>query len=73
MRQAGLERIEVQHTEYKVNGFSDCSSSSMRHSTAVHLLRAGVDIFTISQWLGHASVTFDPPPQGIVDQALGHA
>ena len=30
---------------------------TMRHSTAVHLLRAGVDIFTISQWLGHASVT----------------
>jgi integrase/recombinase XerD len=29
----------------------------MRHSTAIHLLRAGVDIFTISQWLGHASVT----------------
>ncbi|MBV9501623.1 MAG: tyrosine-type recombinase/integrase [Acidobacteriaceae bacterium] len=29
----------------------------MRHSTAVHLLRAGVDILTISQWLGHASVT----------------
>ena len=30
---------------------------SMRHSTVVHLLRAGVDIVTISQWLGHASVT----------------
>ena len=30
---------------------------SMRHSTAVHLLRAGVDIVTISHWLGHASVT----------------
>ena len=30
---------------------------SLRHSTAVHLLRAGVDILTISQWLGHASVT----------------
>jgi site-specific recombinase XerD len=30
---------------------------SMRHSTAVHLLRAGVDIVTISQWLGHVSVT----------------
>ena len=29
----------------------------MRHSTAAHLLRAGVDILTISQWLGHASVT----------------
>jgi integrase/recombinase XerD len=30
---------------------------SMRHSTAVHLLRAGIDITTISHWLGHASVT----------------
>src|SRR5205814_2371963 len=30
---------------------------SMRHSTAVHLLRAGVDILTISKWLDHASVT----------------
>jgi len=30
---------------------------SMRHSTAVHLLRSGVDIVTISQWLGHVSVT----------------
>ena len=29
----------------------------MRHSTAVHLLRSGVDLSTISQWLGHASVT----------------
>ena len=34
---------------------------SMRHSTAVHLLRAGVDIVTISQWLGHASVTTTAP------------
>jgi site-specific recombinase XerD len=30
---------------------------SMRHSSAVHLLRAGVDITTISHWLGHVSVT----------------
>ena len=29
---------------------------SMRHSTAVHLLKAGVDLCTISHWLGHASV-----------------
>lgn len=29
---------------------------SLRHSTAVHLLKAGVDLVTISQWLGHASV-----------------
>jgi integrase/recombinase XerD len=29
---------------------------SMRHSSAVHLLKAGVDLVTISHWLGHASV-----------------
>ena len=28
---------------------------SLRHSTAVALLKAGVDLSTISQWLGHAS------------------
>jgi integrase/recombinase XerD len=28
---------------------------SLRHSTAVHLLRSGVDLVTISHWLGHAS------------------
>jgi integrase/recombinase XerD len=29
---------------------------SMRHSTAVHLLKSGVDIVTISHWLGHSSI-----------------
>ena len=29
---------------------------SLRHSTAIHLLRAGVDLSTIAHWLGHASV-----------------
>lgn len=29
---------------------------TMRHSTAVHLLKAGVDLSTISHWLGHASI-----------------
>ena len=29
---------------------------SMRHSTAVHLLKSGVDLATISHWLGHASL-----------------
>lgn len=29
---------------------------SMRHSTAVHLLRSGVDLSTIAHWLGHVSV-----------------
>ena len=29
---------------------------SMRHSTAVYLLKSGVDLVTISHWLGHASI-----------------
>ncbi len=28
----------------------------IRHSTAVHLLRAGVDINSIRGWLGHVSL-----------------
>ena len=29
---------------------------SLRHTTAVHLLKAGVDFATISQWLGHSTL-----------------
>jgi integrase/recombinase XerD len=29
---------------------------ALRHTTAVHLLQAGVDLVTISHWLGHANV-----------------
>jgi len=29
---------------------------SLRHSTAMSLLRSGVDLYSISQWLGHASI-----------------
>lgn len=29
---------------------------TMRHTAAVHLLQSGVDLVTISHWLGHASV-----------------
>ena len=30
---------------------------SLRHTTAIHMLKSGVDFATISQWLGHASLT----------------
>ena len=29
---------------------------SARHSTAIHLLRSGVDLSTIAHWMGHASI-----------------
>ena len=32
------------------------SPHSIRHSTASHLLRAGVDINTVRAWLGHTSL-----------------
>jgi site-specific recombinase XerD len=32
------------------------SAITIRHTTATHLLRAGVDINTIRAWLGHVSV-----------------
>lgn len=32
------------------------SPHAIRHTTAVHLLRAGVDINTIRAWLGHVSL-----------------
>jgi site-specific recombinase XerD len=32
------------------------SPHTIRHTTACHLLRAGVDINTIRAWLGHVSI-----------------
>ena len=29
---------------------------SLRHSTAVYLLKSGVDLSTIAHWLGHSSI-----------------
>jgi site-specific recombinase XerD len=33
------------------------SPHTIRHTTAIHLLRAGVDINTIRAWLGHVSIS----------------
>ena len=37
------------------------SPHTIRHTTAVHLLRAGVDINTIRAWLGHVSLETTQP------------
>lgn len=37
-------------------GAKRVSPHTIRHSTAIHLLRAGTDINTIRAWLGHVSV-----------------
>jgi site-specific recombinase XerD len=37
-------------------GQKNVSPHTIRHTTAVHLLRAGVDINTIRAWLGHVSL-----------------
>jgi site-specific recombinase XerD len=46
--QAGLKLPSLQKKKI--------SPHTIRHTTAVHLLRAGVDINTIRSWLGHVSV-----------------
>jgi site-specific recombinase XerD len=51
-------------TKHLSNAVSICPSlekkrlhpHSMRHSTAIHLLKSGVDLSTIASWLGHSSV-----------------
>ena len=37
-------------------GAKRISPHTIRHTTATHLLRAGVDINTIRAWLGHVSL-----------------
>jgi site-specific recombinase XerD len=60
-----LNRMQPDYTLYQL---LDCQQSEhiafeiwssvrpVRHSTASHLLRAGVDINTIRGWLGHVSL-----------------
>jgi site-specific recombinase XerD len=44
-------------TQFPALAAKRVSPHSIRHSTATHLLRAGVDINTIRAWLGHVSLT----------------
>ncbi len=52
-----LLRKYLDRAKEQVPGLADkrLHPHSLRHSTAVALLKAGVDLSTISQWLGHAS------------------
>jgi site-specific recombinase XerD len=57
----GIHRLVTQYAELasmKVPTLATkrVSPHTIRHTTAVHLLRAGVDINTIRAWLGHVSL-----------------
>jgi len=40
----------------EVADLPDCTIKTLRHTFASHLVMAGVSIFKVSQWLGHASI-----------------
>jgi site-specific recombinase XerD len=57
----GIYKIVRRHTRHIVKRGSDGRSRNVsphtwRHSTAVHLLEAGVDVNVIGGWLGHVSL-----------------
>jgi integrase/recombinase XerD len=57
----GIHRLVTQYAERVSRTVPSMASKrvsphTIRHTTAVHLLRAGVDINTIRAWLGHVSL-----------------
>jgi integrase/recombinase XerD len=57
----GIHRIVTQYAAAASKMMPDLATKrvsphTIRHTTAVHLLRAGVDINTIRAWLGHVSL-----------------
>ena len=57
----GIHRLVTQYAERASRtvpsmAMKRVSPHTIRHTTAVHLLRAGVDINTIRAWLGHVSL-----------------
>ena len=61
MTRFGIHRVVTHYAELAGESVPSLlakgvSPHTIRHTTAVHLLRAGVDINTIRAWLGHVSV-----------------
>ena len=61
MTRFGVHTLVERHVQAAANKIpslknKQVSPHSIRHTTATHLLRAGVDINTIRAWLGHVSV-----------------
>lgn len=66
LRGAALTRFGIYRLVERAGVRASCTSPALRsrrisphiirHTTAVHLLRAGVDINTIRAWLGHVSI-----------------
>jgi integrase/recombinase XerD len=57
----GIHRVVTQYADLASKSISSLATKrvsphTIRHTTAVHLLRAGVDINTIRAWLGHVSL-----------------
>jgi site-specific recombinase XerD len=57
----GIHRLVTQYAELASKTMPSLAAKrvsphTIRHTTAVHLLRAGVDINTIRAWLGHVSL-----------------
>jgi integrase/recombinase XerD len=56
----GVRYLLRKHLPKRLSGTPDVVKRlhphALRHTTAVYLLKAGVDFATISQWLGHASL-----------------
>lgn len=56
----GVRYLLRKHLPNRLDGDSGAGKRihphALRHTTAIYLLKAGVDFATISQWLGHASL-----------------